>query len=99
MSNKANSSKRCDERKRTASAKLQDLAATLAQAGKAFDPILDVFMAAVYTGRHEQTLREAVRQRELACCRTGTRGHMRFRLSHLNAWLARQEQRAARVAG
>lgn len=62
------------------------------------DPLLDVYQAAAYCGRHPQTLREAVALRELACCRRGQRGHLRFRLSHLDAWLRRQEQRPSRAS-
>lgn len=72
------------------------LAPVLAQANPSFDPVLDIYVSGHYTGRHPQTLREEVRLRRLACCRGGKHGPMLFKLSHLNAWLKRQEQRAAR---
>lgn len=63
------------------------------------DPVYDIHAAAEYCGgRHCQTLRRAVRQRELACIRRGRRGHLYFRRSHLEAWLRRHEVRAARRA-
>lgn len=63
------------------------------------DPVLDIHAAAVYCGGlHVQTVRKAVRLRELACIRRGRRGHLYFRRSMLDAWLRRYEVRAARRA-
>lgn len=70
---------------------------TLAASTAGYDPILNIHEASAYTGRHPQTLRKAVRERALSCCRLGALGKLRFRLSHLNAWLRRQECPASRV--
>ncbi len=60
------------------------------------DPVYDIHAAAAYAGGlHVQTVRRAVRERELSCIRRGRRGHLYFRQSHLDAWLRRHEVRAA----
>lgn len=59
------------------------------------DPVIGgVNEAAVYSGHHPQTLRDAVNMKELACCRRGRFGRMYFRLSHLNRWLSAMEKGA-----
>ena len=63
----------------------------------AYDPLLSVSEAAEYVDRHPETLRKAVRAREIACVRKKARGRMQFRLSVLNAWVKSQEQPARRL--
>jgi excisionase family DNA binding protein len=62
-----------------------------------YDPLLSVSEAANYIDRHPETLRQAVREREIACVRTHPRGPMKFRLSVLNAWVKSKEQPARRL--
>lgn len=54
-----------------------------------FDRAVPLVEAAELSGRHPQTLRQAVRQRELPAIRRGRRGHILIRLSALDAWLRR----------
>ncbi len=55
-----------------------------------FDPALLVEPAAVYIGVGPETLRQLARDRKIACIRAiGKRSTMRFRLSDLNAFLAK----------
>jgi len=63
----------------------------------AYDPLLSVSEAAKYVDRHPETLRKAVRAREIACVRRMDRGRIQFRLSVLNAWVKAQEQPARRL--
>lgn len=60
------------------------------------NPVLNIHQAAQYSGRHEQTLRKAVRARELGCLRRGRTGRLFFRQSHLDTWLKGHEVRPAR---
>lgn len=62
------------------------------------DPVLNIHEAAQYASRHEQTLRKAVRAREIGCLRRGRAGRLFFRKSHLDAWLRGHEVRPARRA-
>lgn len=60
------------------------------------NPVFNIRQAAEYTGRHPQTLRRAVRERELGCLRRGRTGRLFFRQSHLDTWLKGHEVRPAR---
>lgn len=60
------------------------------------NPVFNIHQAAQYCGRHEQTLRKAVRERELGCLRRGQTGRLFFRQGHLDAWLRGHEVRPAR---
>jgi excisionase family DNA binding protein len=64
----------------------------------AYDPLLSVAEAAAYIDRHPETLRQAVREREIACVRNHPRGRMQFRLSVLNAWVKSKEQPARKIS-
>ena len=64
-----------------------------------YEPLLTVAEAAEYVCRCRETIRRAVRARELACVRGPKRAsHLRFRLSDLNAWIKSHEQPARRLA-
>ena len=63
-----------------------------------YDPLFDVKGAAGYASCSEETIRRAVRLRELGCCRTGgPQSHIRVRLSALNAWLGGMENTARKA--
>lgn len=73
------------------------VALDLAKGHPSFDPVLDASEAANYAGRCVETIRRAVRLRELAAVRApGRSSHIRVRLSALNAWLKRMETPASR---
>ena len=63
-----------------------------------YDPRFDVKGAAKYANRSDETIRRAVRGKELACERPSARGHIRIKLSALNAWLKRMEEPARKNA-
>lgn len=60
------------------------------------DPALPCEDAAAYLGMTARELRVLASRRELAHVRRGERGHLKFRLSELNRWLARHEVPARR---
>lgn len=62
------------------------------------DPRLSISQAAEYASVHPQTIRQACSRRELDHERSGTQGHIRIRLSALEAWLSRDRVRALRGA-
>ena len=62
-----------------------------------YDPWLGLTDSASYTGRHPQTLREAVRSKELVASRNGDKGHYRIRLSELNRWMRSMETPARKM--
>ena len=63
----------------------------------AFDPALTVDPAALYIGVGPETLRQLARDRKIACIRAiGKRSTMRFRMSDLNAFLAKNVIRPLR---
>lgn len=74
---------------------LQEIAALI---GAGMDPVVNICEAADYVGSHTQTLRRAVQARELCCIRRGKGGLLRFRISHLDTWLKKGEQKPSRVA-
>ena len=55
-----------------------------------FDAAVPLREAARLAGVHVDTLRDAVRLREVAAVRHGARGHIRIRLSEIDRWLRRQ---------
>ena len=55
-----------------------------------FDRAVPLLEAAELAACHPQTLRKAVRRRELSVVRRGPRGHVKVRLSALEAWLRSQ---------
>jgi excisionase family DNA binding protein len=59
----------------------------------AFEELLDSVEAAALLKIHPKTLQRMARNHELQAVRIGKL--WRFRVSHLNQWLARQGQRAA----
>ena len=61
------------------------------------DRALPIQEAAQYAGVHAQTLRTAARVGEIAFIRRGHLGHYKFRVSALDAWLARFTTAARRV--
>ena len=62
-----------------------------------YDPWLGLTDSASYTGRHPQTLREAVRSKELVASRNGDKVHYRIRLSELNRWMRSMETPARKM--
>lgn len=53
--------------------------------------------AAAYCGCHPNTIRSAVRLRELACYRRGKLGKMRFSKTQLEDWLRTQERASVEI--
>lgn len=62
------------------------------------DPWYPLVAAAQYVGVHPQTLRQAIREREIAASRRGDYGHYRLRLSELNRWALSHETPARKRA-
>ncbi len=64
-----------------------------------FDRMMPLQAAAELAGLHPQTLRAAVRRRELAVVRLGAnpKGKCYIRMSALDTWLKRQTIAASRV--
>lgn len=64
----------------------------------AYDPLMTFKEVIAYARTSDPTLRRAVSEREIACVRNGARGHLKFRLSAVNAWIRKQEVAATRVS-
>lgn len=60
------------------------------------DELLTAAEAAAYLKMHPREFRRLVAARELAVVRRGDRGHIRVRISVLNAWIRRNEAPARR---
>lgn len=62
-----------------------------------FDQAYPIELAAELAGCSVETLRRAVRRREIAAIRNGARGHIKIRASALDSWLKRQTISALRA--
>jgi excisionase family DNA binding protein len=67
-----------------------------ARESPAYDPLMPTSEAAAYLSIHPDTLREMARLRQIA----SVPGHrLRFRLSHLNNYITKHEQKPLRGSG
>ena len=67
------------------------------QGHPSFDPALNRQEAAAYLDMHPETLGKLARERRIGYIKApGLRGTIKFKLSHLNAWLRQHETKPAR---